>query len=75
MKNLQPKEVQEGKVFHSKNGEESMRVLEIKTLEVKTTELYFAPCRVVFFQDVKKNTEARGLPIGLFCAQYKRKKR
>lgn len=70
MKKLSEREIQSGKVFHSKNGEKSVRVLEVKTIE-----LYSAHCRVVFFQDTEKNTGTTGLPIDLFRAQYKRRKR
>lgn len=68
MRKLKPEEVQEGKVFY--NSERSVKVLEVKTIE-----LYSSSCRVVFFQDVEKHRGSTGLPIELFCKQYKRKKR
>jgi len=70
LKKLSEREIQPGKVFHSRNGEKSVRVLEVKTIE-----LYSSPCRVVFSQDVEKHRGPTGLPMDLFCAQYKRRKR
>ena len=70
MRKLTEKEIQPGKVFHGKNGEGS-----VKVLEVKTVELYPSPCRVVFLQNLDKHTGPTRLPIDLFCKQYQRKKR
>lgn len=68
MKKLDPKEIQEGKVFH--NSEHSVKVLEIKTVEP-----YSSPRQVVLFQSLNKHTGPTGLPMELFCKQYQRKKR
>ena len=70
MRKLTEKEIQQGKVFYGKNGEGSVRVLEVKTIK-----LYSSPCQVVFFQNLNKHTGPTGLPINLFCKQYQRKKR
>lgn len=69
MKKLTEREIQQGKVFHGKNGEGSVKVLEVKTIK-----LYSSPCRVVFFQDVERHRGLTGLPMELFCKQFQRKK-
>jgi len=68
LRKLQPKEVQEGKVFH--NAEQSVRVLRIETIEFRSP-----PLPVVVFQKLGNRVEERRLSINDFCAQYKRRKR
>ena len=68
MRKLKSEDIQEGRVFH--NAGQSVRVLRTEVIESQSSSL-----QVVFFQDVSKNTGTTGLPIDLFRAQYKRKKR
>ena len=68
MRKLKPEDIQEGRVFH--NSEESAKVLRTETRGPQSP-----PLRVVVFQDLGNRVEERRLPINIFCARYKRKKR